>query len=54
MDIHHGVSVDAIIKATSVLGYSERRAHQMVLEALDGDFLIEAETRFPEPLSSEE
>ena len=54
MDIHRGVSVDAIIKATSVLGYSERRAHQMVLEAVDGDFLIPAETRLPEPLSSEE
>ena len=54
MDIHHGVSVDAIIKATSVLGYTERRAHQMVLEAVDGGFLIPAETRLPEPLSSEE
>jgi hypothetical protein len=54
MDIHHGVSVDAIIKATSVLGYTERRAHQMVLEAVDGDFLIAAETGLPPPLSSEE
>ena len=54
MDIHHGVSVDAIIKATSVLGYTERRAHQMVLEAVDGDFLIAAETRLPSPLPSEE
>lgn len=54
MDIDHGVTVEALIKATSVLGYSERSAHNMVFEAVDDGHLIVAEERLPPPISFEE
>jgi hypothetical protein len=47
IDIDHGVTVEAIIKATTLLGYSERRAYNMVLEAVDNGHLIVAEKRLP-------
>jgi hypothetical protein len=54
MEIDHGVSVDAIIKSTSILGYSERRAHSMVLEAVDDGYLIAAERKLPPPIKTED
>jgi hypothetical protein len=54
MEIDHGVSVEAIIKATSILGYSERRAHSMVLEAVDSGYLIAAEKKLPSPIKTED
>ncbi|MFW9793119.1 MAG: hypothetical protein ACFFEE_02360, partial [Candidatus Thorarchaeota archaeon] len=54
LDIDHGVSPDAIIKSTIFLGYNERRAHAMVLEAIDEGYLIVAEKRLPPPVSSSE
>jgi len=49
MEIDHGVTVEAIIKSTSLLGYSERTAHKMVLEAVDEGHLIAAEKKLPPP-----
>jgi hypothetical protein len=54
MDIDHGVSVDAIIKAVSILGYSERRAHNMVLEAVDDGYLIATDRKLPPPIKTED
>ena len=54
MDIDHGVSVEAIVKATSILGYSERRAYTMVLEAVDDGYLIASERKLPPPIASED
>jgi hypothetical protein len=54
MDIDHGVSVEAIIKATSILGYSERRAYNMVLESVDDGYLIAAERKLPPPTKAED
>ncbi|MFX1483039.1 MAG: hypothetical protein ACFFCP_07605 [Promethearchaeota archaeon] len=49
MDIDHGVAPDAIIRSVIVSGYNERKAHQLVLEAIDGGFLIIAEKGLPPP-----
>jgi len=54
MEIDHGVSVEAIIKATSILGYSERRSYELVLEAVDNGYLIATETKLPPPLQKED
>ncbi|MGD9397458.1 MAG: hypothetical protein PVJ05_13575, partial [Candidatus Thorarchaeota archaeon] len=54
MDIDHGVTVDAIIKAAILLGFSERRAHNMVLEAVDDGHLIAAEKKLPPPIELED
>ncbi len=54
IEMGHGVSVEAIIKATIILGYSERRAHVMVLEAVDDAYLIPAEKRLPPVLKTED
>jgi hypothetical protein len=54
MDIDHGVTVDTIIKTTSLLGYSERIAHKLVLEAVDEGYLIAAEKKLPLPIDLEE
>ena len=51
MDIDHGVSPGAIIKSVIMLGFNERRAHTMVLEALDQGYLIVAEKKLPPPTS---
>ncbi|MFW9963857.1 MAG: hypothetical protein ACFFCX_09860 [Candidatus Sifarchaeia archaeon] len=54
MEIDHGVSVEALIKSVSVLGYSERRAHKLVLETVDSGYLIAADTKLPPPIPEEE
>jgi hypothetical protein len=54
LDIDHGVSPESIIKSTVLLGFNERRAHQMVLEAIDAGYLIVAEKRLPPPISPAE
>ncbi|MFW9964402.1 MAG: hypothetical protein ACFFCX_12600 [Candidatus Sifarchaeia archaeon] len=54
MEIDHGVSVEALIKAISVLGYSERHSYKTVLDAVDNGYLIPADTKLPSPISEEE
>ena len=54
MDIAHGVTVEAIIKSVSILGYSERRAYNMVFEAVDDGYLIAAEKKLPPPIKTED
>jgi hypothetical protein len=49
MEIDHGVSPDSIIKSVILNGYNERRAHMMVLGAIDEGFLIVAEKKLPPP-----
>lgn len=49
LDIDHGVSPEAIIKAVIRQGHSERRAYQMVLAAIDGGYMIAAPIRLPKP-----
>ncbi|MFW9892667.1 MAG: hypothetical protein ACFFFO_10715 [Candidatus Thorarchaeota archaeon] len=49
MHIDHGVSPESIIKSVILLGFSERKAHMMVLEAIDNGFLIVAEKGLPPP-----
>ncbi|OLS30762.1 MAG: hypothetical protein ThorAB25_07740, partial [Candidatus Thorarchaeota archaeon AB_25] len=36
------------------LGYSERRAHNMVLESVDNGYLIAAESKLPPPIETED
>jgi len=50
----HGVTPEAIIKSLSLLGFSERIAHSMVLEAIDENHLIAAEKRLPPLVKSDE
>jgi len=50
MEIDHGVSPEAIIKAVILQGYSERRAYQIVLTAIDGGYLIAAPQKIPLPV----
>ncbi|MHA2024870.1 MAG: hypothetical protein ACW98U_03120 [Candidatus Thorarchaeota archaeon] len=50
MEIDHGVSPSSIIKSVIMLGFNERRAHMMVLEAIDEEYLIAAETKLPSPI----
>ncbi|MHA2177119.1 MAG: hypothetical protein ACXAAK_02105 [Candidatus Thorarchaeota archaeon] len=50
MDIDHGVSPGAIIKSIIRLGYNERKAHIMVLDALDEGYLIVSEKKLPPPI----
>ena len=54
MDIHHGVAPSSIIKSVIMLGFNERRAHLMVLEAIDEEYLIVAEKRLPSPIHTPE
>ena len=54
MEIDHGVSVEAIIRATIILGTSERRAHAMVLEAVDDGYLIAVERRLPPVIKADD
>ena len=49
MSIDYGVTPEAMIKTVILLGYSELKAHEMVLEAIDGGFLIAGERRLPPP-----
>ncbi|MFW9926827.1 MAG: hypothetical protein ACFFDM_08680 [Candidatus Thorarchaeota archaeon] len=49
MNIDHGVSPESIIKSVILLGYSERKAHIMVLGAIDAGYLIIAEKGLPPP-----
>ncbi|MFW9961178.1 MAG: hypothetical protein ACFFDV_09175 [Candidatus Thorarchaeota archaeon] len=53
MDLEHGVSPEAIIKAMIPLGYSDRKSHILVLEAIDGNYLIAAERVNPSRDESE-
>jgi len=52
LSIDYGVTPEAMIKAVIFLGYSERRAYEMVLEAIDGRFMIAGERRLPAPIES--
>lgn len=53
MDLEHGVSPEAIIKAMIPLGYSDRKSHILVLEAIDRNYLIAAERVNPSRDESE-
>jgi len=52
LSIDYGVTPKAMIKAVILLGYGERRAYGMVLEAIDGGFVIAGERRLPAPIDS--
>jgi hypothetical protein len=52
LSIDYGVTPDAIIRSVILLGYNERKAHQMVLEAIDDGFMIAGEGRLPPPIDS--
>ena len=43
LDLESGVPPEALIKAMILLGYSDRKSHMLILEAIDGDYLIAAE-----------
>jgi hypothetical protein len=50
MSIDYGVTPEAMIKSVILLGHSELSAYDMVLEAIDGGFLIAAERGLPPPM----
>ncbi len=54
MSIDRGVSPEAMIKSVILLGFTERTAINMVLEAIDNGYLIAAEKRLPPPPEPEE
>ena len=49
LNIDYGVTPDAIIKALVMLGYGERDAHNMTLEAIDNGYMISSERGLPPP-----
>ncbi|MHA2140246.1 MAG: hypothetical protein ACXADD_02015 [Candidatus Thorarchaeota archaeon] len=53
LSIDYGVTPDAIIKALVMLGYNERLAHRMTLEAIDSGYLIASERGLPSPTSDD-
>jgi len=54
MDLENGVTPEALIKAMIPLGYSDRKSHILVLEAIDGNYLIATERFNPSRDESEE
>jgi len=54
MDLENGVPPEALIKAMILLGYSDRKSHNLVLEAIDDNYLIAAERTIPSRVDSEE
>jgi len=54
MDLEHGVSPEALIKAMILLGYSDRKSHNLVLEAIDSNYLLAAERTSASQAESEE
>ena len=50
LSIDYGVTPEAMIKAVILLGYTEYRAYEMVLEAIDGGFMIAGERKLPPPI----
>ena len=43
IELQNGVAPEAIIKAMILLGYSDRKSYNLVLEAIDNKYLIAAE-----------
>ena len=50
IEIDHGLSVEALIKPLVTQGVSERVAYNIVMEALDGEYLIASEMKLPVPM----
>lgn len=54
MKIGYGVTPEVMIKELILLGFNERIAYTLVFEALDNNYLIEAEKRLPFQLKEDE
>ena len=48
--MERGATADSLVNSVLETGYSEYAAYSMVLEAIDGDFLIPSEHRLPPPV----
>jgi hypothetical protein len=53
IDIDHGVTIEALIKALGNQGISERMAYSIVLEAMDSQYLIASDAKLPVPIHFE-
>ena len=54
LNIDHGVGVEALIKGLVSQGVNERLAYNMVMESLDGGYLIASELKLPVPSEFED
>ncbi len=50
LSIDHGVAPEAMIRAVILQGHNESRAYEMVLEAIDGGYMIAGERKLPPPI----
>jgi hypothetical protein len=49
MNVDHGLGIEALIKALISHGIRERVAYNIAIESLDGQYLIESDTKLPIP-----